>query len=170
MRYVELEPAEVALKAFNYFPKLKCAESVFKAIIETLAGKVGEPYKSIPSYIMSYGKAGIYAWDGTCGAVNGACAAISTVLEGDDSKVKPLVDELLKFFLSEMQPAFAPYDVNPVKVSLPGLTCGGMVFRLIKKEHAGFDDEKRVVFCKSITYTAAYKAVELMNEFLKSQK
>ncbi len=170
MRYAELNPAEVALKAFNYFPKLKCAESVFKAIIETLAEKVGEPYSSIPSYIMSYGKAGIYAWDGTCGAINGACAAISTVLEGNDENVKPLVDKLLKFFLSEMQPAFAPDGVVPVKVLLPDLTCGGMVFRLIKKEHAGLDDEKRVVFCKSITYTAAYKAVELLNEFFKSQK
>ncbi|WP_457567493.1 C-GCAxxG-C-C family (seleno)protein [Desulfurobacterium sp.] len=170
MRYVELNPEEVALKAFNYFPRLKCAESVFKAVIDTLAAEIGEPYRSIPSYIMSYGKAGIYAWDGTCGAVNGACAAISAVLEGKDSEVKPLVDRLIKFFLSEPQPAFSPEGVNPVKVYLPDVTCGGMVFKLIKKEHAGLDDEKRVVFCKSITYTATYKAVELLNEVLKASK
>ncbi|WP_456397720.1 C-GCAxxG-C-C family (seleno)protein [Desulfurobacterium sp.] len=170
MRYVKLEPAEVALKAFNYFPEFKCAESVFKAIIETLAEKVGEPYSSIPSYIMSYGKAGIHAWDGTCGAVNGACAAISTVLEGNDKDVKLLVDKVLRFFLSEMQPAFAPEGVVPVKIPLPDLTCGGIVFKLLKKEHVGFDDEKRITFCKSITYTAVYKTIELLNEFLRSQK
>ncbi|SNR62398.1 C-GCAxxG-C-C family (seleno)protein [Desulfurobacterium atlanticum] len=164
MRYVNLVPEEVALKAFNYFPDLKCSEASFKAIIETLSEKIGEPYSFIPSSILAYGKAGIYGWCGVCGAFNGTSAAVSVIFEGNDKKVKAVLNHLANFLLSNVQPVFLPGNVDSIlRISLPSLSCSDIFLRFHKEHGVDFEDDRRKKFCRCLTYTTVFKTVEILN-------
>jgi len=164
MKYINLNPEEVALKAFNYFPDLKCSEASFKAIIEALSEKIGEPYSFIPSSILAYGKAGIYGWCGVCGAFNGTSAAVSVIFEGNDKKIHSTLSQLADFLLSNVQPAFLPEGVDSVlKLSLPSLSCSDIFLRFHKEHGVDFENEKRKMFCRCLTYVTVFKAVEILN-------
>jgi len=164
MKYVNLNPEEVALKAFNYFLDLKCSEASFKAIIVTLAEKIGEPYSFIPSSILAYGKAGIYGWCGVCGAFNGVSAAISLIFEGNDGKIMKSLNQLGAFLLSNPQPFYLPSDVNfNIKLSLPSLSCSDIFLRFRKEYGIDFENEERKMFCRCLTYSVVFKTVEILN-------
>ncbi len=155
--YKILDPDVVGKAAYDKFPKFKCAQSAFEAIIEALSDF--EKYKNVPSSIYSYGKAGIYAWDGTCGAINGTLGAVSLILDGKDEILKPTVDKILNKLYSEE----LPFNFDK-KIKLPNLTCGGIVFRFLKKYGGDLNSKDRIEFCKNLTYSVVKTAIEVLNE------
>ena len=156
--YKILDSEKVAKLAYDKFPKIRCAQASFEAIIESLSDL--EKYKNFPTYIFSYGKAGIYGWNGTCGAINGALAAMSFVLDGDDQILKPAVDKFMEKFLNTK----LPITNFEKKIKIPDITCGGIVFKFLKTYGGDFNGKDRKEFCKGLTYSAVKLVVDILNE------
>jgi len=156
--YKILDSEKVAQLAYDKFPKVKCAQATFEAIIESLSEL--ERYKNFPTYIFSYGKAGIYAWNGTCGVVNGTLAAMSLILGGDDQILKPTVDKFMEKFLYTK----LPITNFEKKIKVPDLTCGGIIFRFLKIYGGDLESKDRKEFCKGLAYSAVKIAVDILND------
>jgi len=74
--YHELDPQTTAERAYLYHYEGHCMYGVFKSIIGQLAERYGEPYRSFPCGMMTYGAGGVASWGSLCGALNVAAAAI----------------------------------------------------------------------------------------------
>ena len=104
--YVTLDIEDVRKRGHLGYYQAECAQGAFSAIVGSLQEKIGAPYTGVPLHLLAYGGGGVAGWCTLCGAVNGACAAISLVAAKDD--VKPLCDEMLKWYT---QTAF-PTDIS----------------------------------------------------------
>jgi hypothetical protein len=94
--YVELDPEEARLRGHSGYYKAGCAYGAFYSILSMLREKVGGPYNQVPMRILRYGGAGIASWGTICGALNGACAAIT--LATPDADIGKLCGELLGWY------------------------------------------------------------------------
>jgi len=80
--YHELNPQTTAERAYLYYYEGHCMYAVFKSVIWQLAERYGEPYRSFPCAMMTYGAGGIASSGSLCGALNGAAAAIALFASG----------------------------------------------------------------------------------------
>ncbi|ACV69643.1 C-GCAxxG-C-C family protein [Desulfohalobium retbaense] len=75
--YTELDPEKVRKKGHAGYYDGDCAEGALYALVSELQENVGAPYTYLPVQIMGFGGGGVAGWCTLCGALNGACAAIS---------------------------------------------------------------------------------------------
>ena len=78
--YTQVDPETARYNGHDAFWSGKgCSYGAFHGVVQTLRDAVGEPFTSFPDEIMLYGYGGGVGWGATCGAINGAAAAISLV-------------------------------------------------------------------------------------------
>jgi hypothetical protein len=174
MPYVKLDPEEVRKLGHRGYYEGECCRGAFSAIVGSLQRKVGPPFTGIPINIMAYGTAGVAGWCTLCGALNGACAAISLVSEN----YKAIANELLQWYVqtpfpSEKANALAvnhQYLVDKYKSdkalpsSVPGSPlCHINVSRWCKEHGYASGSSERSERCARISGDVAAYAVELLN-------
>jgi hypothetical protein len=101
-----------------------CCYGAFHGVFQTLRDSIGEPFTTFPDEIMIYGHGGGSGWGATCGAINGAAAAISVLTEKAVSD--KLVSELFGWYTQTELPTAtsnqlaieAKYGVNKINDAL----------------------------------------------------
>ena len=101
---VALDPEVVGQRAYAGYNKHHCMYGTFEAIVGPVAEQLGEPYKSFPFDMFTYGVGGVNGWGTLCGCLNGCAAAIQLLSPNPG----PLVDELYRWYQSAALPDFQP--------------------------------------------------------------
>jgi hypothetical protein len=177
--YVELDPEEARLRGHAGYYKAGCAYGAFYAILSMLREKVGGAYNQVPLRMLRYGGAGIANWGTICGALNGACAAIT--LSVPDADVSKLCGELLGWytrfdFPSKESTALAAsggFKYSPatyLKVDLATSVsdsplCHASNAKWIARSGYGLASPERKERCARLTGDVAAKAVEFLNAY-----
>lgn len=174
MPYAQLDPEEVRKSGHLGYYKGECCRGAFSAIVGSLQKKVGAPFTGIPINMMAYGTGGVAGWCSLCGALNGACAAISLVTKN----YKPIVNELMQWYVqtpfpSDKANALAvnhEYLVDKYKSdealpkSVPGSPlCHINVSRWCKEHGFASGSSERSERCARISGDVAAYAVGLLN-------
>lgn len=95
-RYVALDVEETRKLGHARYYAGHCAYGVFAGILDQLADEASFPFTQIPTKMMVFGKAGVVGWGTLCGALLGAAAAISLVVEEADAD--KLINELMEWY------------------------------------------------------------------------
>ena len=140
-----------ALGAEYYGQGLGCAEGAFRALLEEL----GEPFSFVPPQIMNFGKGGVVAWGTLCGALNGACAAVSLVYGGQPMTM--IVNELMSWYSATP----LPLDLEHRSVAGNPL-CHASIANWCKV--SGKKASERGPRCKALTGDVAAQAALYMNQ------
>jgi len=128
--YSKLDPEYVRKLAHDYTYVNGCGYAGFAGIMKPLRDKIGAPFTSIPLEMMTFAGGGINGWETICGALNGASAVISLVLDKNTSK--KLINELIYWYLETPFPTDISnsygenheYDDDRNIQALPQNTCG----------------------------------------------
>jgi len=80
----------------------ECCSGLFGAFVEAQTQLIGDPWTNMPYEVMLYGRGGGAAWGTLCGAVNGAAAVISLVVDKTNSG--PLIWEVYGWAASTLIP------------------------------------------------------------------
>ena len=104
--YNAVDPSAVADRAYRGYWEAGCMFAVFDGVVGLLADLHGEPFSSFPTSMMSYGGGGVAGWGTLCGALNGAGAAVSLFVAGEDRNI--LNDEIIKWYVDSELPKFVP--------------------------------------------------------------
>ncbi|MBI4535952.1 MAG: C-GCAxxG-C-C family protein [Ignavibacteriae bacterium] len=101
--YQQLDVEQVRILGHDaYWSGKGCCYGAFHALAEKLRLAIGTPWTDLPSEIMIYGHGGGVGWGTLCGALNGAGAIISMVLQKARSDV--LVNELFGWYTQVLFP------------------------------------------------------------------
>ena len=177
--YAELDPEEGRLRGHAGYYKAGCAYGAFYSIISMLREKVGGPYNQVPLRMLRYGGAGIANWGTICGALNGACAAITLAVP--DADVAKLCGELIGWYTRypfpskesnalamanafKYSPATYPKMDLVTSVSDSPL-CHASNAKWISASGFGLSTPERKERCARLTADVAVKAVELLNAY-----
>ncbi len=180
--YKKLDPEYVRkLGHEGYWEKgYGCSYGAFRAIILPLREAVGYPYTLIPPEMMIWGHGGVVGWGGTCGALLGACAAISLVCD------KPTADKLIHELQGWYTQVLLPTDISnhyaetgqflvrKYTKPLPQSRAGSPLCHIsvtLWCEHSGFGASslERKERCGRLTGDVAARAVELLNQWADGQ-
>ena len=174
--YTKLDVETVRKLGHRQFYEGDCCYGVFSAIVQSLADELGEPFASIPTDMMRYGKGGVYGYGTLCGTVNGAAAAIQLVM--DEPTAAPIITELLNWYASTMLPTDVAncyavnheYLVDELKTdeALPqniagNVLCHVSVSKWCQESGYASGSEERKERCARLAGDVAAKAVELLN-------
>ena len=85
--YEPLDAEAVRKRAYEYYAKAGCCYAVGAALVDSLAEKVGGPWKTIPTAMFNYGAGGAYGWGTLCGALNGGLEVVNMIAGADSNKV-----------------------------------------------------------------------------------
>lgn len=163
-KYVELDPDEVAEKAYWATYEGHCMYGVFTPIAEALAKKVGDPWKSFPVDMFRFGAAGVMGWGTLCGAVNGAAASIYLVSKDP----VPLIDEVYNWYSQTSLPDYTPINPKDPKMETVQTISGSPLCHISTTkwcEASGrkfFTPERGDRCCRLVASTAR-KTVQLLN-------
>lgn len=177
--YAELDVEEAYLRGHGGYYKAGCAYGSFYAILSMLRDKVGGPYNQIPLRMLRFGGAGIANWGTICGALNGACAAMTLTVP--DADVSKLCGELLGWYTRfefpsaktnamaaagafKYSPATHP-KMNLVTSVSDSPLCHASNAKWIKVSGFGLSTPERKERCARLTADVAAKAVELLNAY-----
>ena len=119
--YVELDPAEVASRAYHGYYEICCCYGVGEAILGTLRDKIGFPYTTVPLHTFHFGCGGLRGWGHVCGAI--VAASVAAAYLGPPGKkppkeeIWPVVTEVYRYFENELMPnpEFVPKPPYPEK-------------------------------------------------------
>jgi hypothetical protein len=153
-----------------------CSQGAFYAIISQLREKIGVPYTYIPFELMAYGASGVAGWCTLCGALNGACAAISLTCKD----YKPLTGDLVAWFTqtpfpSQISNQYAEkhqflVDKYKTDIALPQTVpgsplCHVNVSRWCKEHGYASGSSERSERCARTSGDVAAMAVKIMNDY-----
>jgi len=167
--YHELDPDTTAARAYLYHYEGHCMYGVFKAIIGQLADRYGEPYRSFPCAMMTYGAGGVASWGSLCGALNGAAAAIALFVP-DRQKHASLINRVFLWYEQTELPVYLPAEPKldirvPTSVAHSvlchpsvGVWCKTSGYRVASKEH--------MERCARLAADTAKQTVVVLNESL----
>lgn len=176
--YNTLDVEELRINGHDaYWEGKGCSYGAFKAIITALAVKIGAPFTDFPSEIMTYGHGGTVGWGGVCGALNGACAAISLV--SDKATSDAIGSELIGWSTQTEFPSttsntyaidgtFTHNDHNmDLTSNISGSPlCHVSVTNWCKAANIAVGDVQRKERCARLTGDIVAKTVELLNDHL----
>ena len=176
MPYQPLDPEETRKLGHSGYYEGQCSYGAFGAIVGQLQEKVGPPFTGVPLQMASYGEGGVAGWCTLCGALNGACAAITLVCKD----YKKLCDELLKWYvqtpfpsdLSNQYAADHSFLVDKYKSdkSLPQTVpesplCHITVTRWCREHGYASGSSERSERCARISGDVVAFAVEMLNAY-----
>jgi hypothetical protein len=153
-----------------------CSSGAFGAIISQLQEKVGYPWTVIPLDLYAYGGGGVNGWGTFCGALNGACGAI-TLVAGKKAQGQ-LVNELIGWYTEYPFPSVESntyarehsflvetyhFD-RELSRSTPGSPlCHVSIARWCAASGFGGGSPERAERCARLCGDVAARAVELLN-------
>jgi hypothetical protein len=164
--YHELDPETTAARAYSSHYKGHCMYGVFEGIIGQLADEYGEPYRSFPCAMMSYGAGGVASWGSLCGALNGAAAAIA-LFAPDREKHASLINRVFLWYEQTELPVYLPAEPKldiriPASIARSVLChpsvstwCKTSGYRVASKEH--------MERCARLTADTARQTVLVLN-------
>jgi hypothetical protein len=167
--YVELDPHEVADLAYQRKYEKGCMYAVFASIVELLAKKIGEPYTSFPTEMTTYGRGGFEGRGSICGALNGAGAIISLLVD-DDALQRSLISEVALWHDRALLPEYLPEKGPLARQAIPQSIAGSEMCRASLRswqETTGEEESSphRFERCARLTADiAAFTAVVLNRE------
>lgn len=173
--YADLVPDEVRVEAhYLYWNEKDCASGVFGGLINKLAAAIGDPWTNLPMEILLFGRGGGVGWGSICGALNGAAALISLVV--DKASSGPLITELWGWYTQEELPTDTAnefgtngwYLVHNYDDALPQNIAGSPLCHISVTEWCVTADKKvhdleRKERCARVAGDVAAKTVELLN-------
>lgn len=167
-KYVPLEPAVTAQRAYNAYPNGSCMYGVFHSVISQLAEKVGEPFASFPTQMMKYGHGGVNGSGTICGTLNGAAALIGLLVEGKAVQ-DALVAELFRLYEETPLPTFKPLkpaiDFELETSVAKSVLCHVSTTRWGKKAGYTISSKERKERCRRLTADIAAQTVTILNNY-----
>lgn len=109
--YTPLDPEDIRKRGHKFYYDGGCGYGAFNALVSALGEKFGEPYTLMPPQMLSFGGGGGAGWGTLCGALNGAAAAISLVV--DRSSASSIVSELFGWSSMRCSPATSATTTLP---------------------------------------------------------
>ncbi len=170
--YVKLDPDVVAATAYEMHYKGGCCFAVSGSIIGELAKKVGAPFTTWPTAVMTYGGAGVAGVGSLCGALNGA-AMVTFLLAGSSEKEKQgkaseITRDIFNWYAQTALPTFRPAQpkFETVKVICRSNLCHISVTKWCKASKCKFTSKEREERCACLSGSVAKHTVELLNAHL----
>jgi len=143
--YKPVDPEKVYWNGVAGYPTKACCQGSFDAIMKEL----GEPFTSIPGYIVRFGEGGVAGMGSHCGALIGSSTAISLAFGSDPAVVNKLVTELTAWYMKELGSG--------------SQLCHISVTEWAKANGVAVDSQERKDRCGRVAGETAKKAVLLMN-------
>jgi hypothetical protein len=173
--YVKLDPEDVRKRGHRDYYTGGCCYGAFNAIVSALAETVGEPFTLVPPQMMYFGGGGGAGWGTLCGALNGAAAAMSLVV--DRSTASSLIGELFGWYTTASFPSDVSNDyavkraffVNRSDVALKQTVsttplCHGSVSKWCTESRYKASSPERAERCARLTGDTVARAIELLND------
>lgn len=133
-----------------------CSQGAFWAITNEL----GSPFNQVPAETLWWGRGGGVSWGTLCGALTGACAAVSLAF-GKGQATTAIVNELMGWYSVVALPLYA--DVKSVAGNP---LCHASVSNWVKASGLKASSKERSTRCGLITGDVAAQAALYMNQFL----
>jgi len=167
--YHELDPQTTAERAYLYHYEGHCMYGVFRSIVGQLADRYGEPYRSFPCAMMSYGAGGVASWGSLCGALNGAAAAIA-LFAPDRQKHASLINRVLLWYEQTELPVYLParprLDMQIPTSAAHSILCHPSVSAWCKTSGHRVASKEHMERCARLTADTARQTVLVLNEGL----
>jgi len=171
--YTALDPEVARIKAHTlYWSGKDCGTGVFGGIVQLLDTALGAPWTGFPIEIMLFGRGGGVSWGSLCGALNGAAALISLVVEKDPSVA--LINELWGWYTSESLPTDTAnnttYEIQNYVGVLPQSISGSPLCHPSVSQWCMIADKKvsdveRKERCGRLAGDVTAKTVEILNAY-----
>lgn len=143
--YKPVDPEKVYWNGVAGYPKNACCEGAYDAIMKEL----GEPFTTIPGYIMRFGEGGVAGMGSHCGALIGSSTAISLAFGSDPAVTSKMVTELTAWYMQQLGSG--------------SQLCHISVTEWAKANGVAVDSQERKDRCARVAGETAKKAVLLMN-------
>lgn len=170
--YVRLDPDAVAATAYEMHYKAGCCYAVSASIIGELAKKVGAPYTSWPTELMTYGGAGVAGVGSLCGGLNAAAMVTFLVTGSADkakqSKASEITRDIFNWYAQTPLPSFRPTQpkFESVKIISRSNLCHVSVSKWCEASKCKISSREREERCACLSGSVAKHAVELLNAHL----
>lgn len=167
--YHELDPETTAERAYLLHYEGHCMYGVFKSIVGQLAERYGEPYRSFPCGMMTYGAGGVASFGSLCGALNGAAAAIALFARGKEQQAT-LTNQVFLWYEQTELPIYVP--VRPkLTLEMPkslarSILCHPSVGAWCKVSGYPVGGKEHMERCARLTADTARQTVLVLNEGL----
>jgi hypothetical protein len=178
--YRTLDREDVRKRAHKAYYDGGCCYAVFNAIVSSLVEAVGEPYTRMPTQMMYFGGGGGAGWGTLCGALNGAGAAISLVVDRTNANI--IISELFGWytvvpFPSDISNDYAAAHVflvnrndKVLKQTVAGSTlCHPSVSTWCTESGYKATSAERSERCGRLSGDVAAYSVEMLNEFFSGR-
>jgi len=170
--YRELDPQATAERAYLLHYEGHCMYGVFKSVLGQLAERYGEPYRSFPYGMMTYGAGGVASWGSLCGALNGAAAAISLFAGGKEQQVSLTSQVFLWYEQAELpvyMPAKPTLDMRMPASVARSILCHPSVGAWCKTSGYPVAGKEHMERCARLTADTARQTVIVLNEGLSGR-
>ena len=170
--YHELDPQTTAERAYQCYYEGHCMYGVFQSIIGQLAERYGEPYRSFPCGMMTYGAGGIASSGSLCGALNGAAAAIGLFVAARQQQAS-LAGQVFLWYEQTELPVYVP--VRPkLDIKIPAsvahsVLCHPSVGAWSKASGYPVAGKEHMERCGRLTADVARRTVIVLNEGLSGR-
>lgn len=178
--YTRLDPEDIRKRAHKGYYDGGCGYGAFHGLVSALADAIGAPFTVVPSQMLYFGGGGGAGWGTLCGALNGAAAAMSLVV--DWSNAASLISELFGWYTAVKLPTDISNDYAVRRVFLvnrndKALTqtvsstplCHGSVSKWCTETRLRVTSPERAERCARLTGDTAARAVELLNDFAEGR-
>jgi len=170
--YHELDPQTTAERAYLYFYEGHCMYGVFQSIIGQLAERYGEPYRSFPCGMMTYGAGGVASSGSLCGALNGAAAVIAIFASGREQQAR-LTNQVLLWYEQMELPVHVPaqpkLDMKMPASIAHSVLCHPSVGAWSKASGYPVAGKEHMERCARLTADTARRTVIVLNEGLSGR-
>lgn len=175
--YTTLDPEVIRLKAHHlYWSDKDCCSGVFGAFTEALTEKTPDPWAGLPMEVMLFGRGGGNGWGTLCGAVNGAAAIISLVVNKADSG--KLINEVWGWASAEKLPTDAANQASIdgkyidakyvgalIQNTAGSVLCHASVTQWCIAAKKKVSDTERKERCARVAGDLAAKTAEILNAY-----
>ena len=168
--YTRLDVEAVKERAYAAYFEAGCAYGAFEGIMGELKESVGFPFTSVPTKMMIFGKGGALGWGATCGALNGALAAVN-LLTSDYGKVG---GEIIGEYTETAYPSWKPDETVKTDADLPTSVSGSPLCHVsvtnwcVESGYASGSNERKER-CGRLTGEVAGRAAEMLNALLDGE-
>lgn len=166
-KYIALDPATTADRAYSYYNEGSCMFATVKSIVSQLAEIVGEPFTSFPIHLFKYGHGGVGGYGTVCGALNGAAALIGLFVT-EKSVQNKIIADVFGWYEKESLPEFVPQkamvDYTPVKSISNSVLCHASNTNWCKTAGFKVESPERKERCRRLTADVAQKVTTALND------